>query len=244
MMIEENSIYCGDCFDLLNYVEQGSVNLILTDTPYGISDETKITFTNGKPVFMSDKTKDEFEDRYSESEMIELYQKLAQHADKILKSNGSLIIFYDRGRPHLLSPVFDTFTLRNSIVFVKTNPSPHMRKNNYRSGYEQCAWFTRDKYEINFVGQENMINVFYGSTSKHYTSHPTEKYKWMIEPLVRRHSNVGDLILDPFVGSGRTCVEAKSLGRRYIGIDINPDYCEMARKWLEAIPDPVGEWFR
>lgn len=242
-MIEENSIYCGDCFDLLNHVKQGSVDLILTDPPYGISDEAKITFTNGKPEFMRSKTKGEFEDQYSAPEMVELYQKLVQHADRILKPDGSLIIFYDRTMPHLLTPVYDVFIPRNKIIFVKSNPSPHMRKNNYRSGYEQCAWFSRAKYKINFVSQKGMVNVFYGSTSKHYTSHPTEKYGWMIEPLIRRHSNEGDLILDPFVGSGRTCVEAKKLGRRYIGIDIKPEYCEMAIKWLEKIPESVVDYF-
>jgi len=233
MIIQDNSIYCGDCFNILDYIDSSSVHLLLTDPPYGISDESKITFTNGKPEFMVEKTKGEFSDQQTDKEMFDLYESLAKHAYRLLKPNGSLIVFYDRGKPYLLAPLFELFRIRNKMVFIKSNPSPHMRKNNYRSGYEQCMWFSKDVYKINFISQKAMVNVFYGKTKKHHTPHPTEKYEWMIRPLIERHSDPGDLILDPFMGSGRVCVEAKKLGRRYIGIDIKQKWCDVAGKWLE-----------
>jgi len=58
---------------------------------------------------------------------------------------------------------------------------------------------------------------------------------WILE----RYSNPGDLILDPFCGSGTTCVAAKMLGRRYIGIDISEEYCKIARQRLEAVDTGV-----
>lgn len=246
-----NKIFNGDCLEVMCTLEDGSVDLILTDPPYGISDGSKITFTSGKPKFMVEKTEGEFSDQLTDKEMFDLYENLVKHAYRLLKPDGSIIVFYDRNKPYLLMSLFKSFKIRNNIIFVKSNPSPHMRKNNYRSGYEQCLWFSKDKYKINFINQKTMVNVFYGKTEKHHTTHPTEKYGWMIKPLIERHSDPDDLILDPFMGSGRICVEAKKLGRKYIGIDIEQKWCDVGGKWLEETSlSPlvtmvdVGEWFR
>jgi site-specific DNA-methyltransferase (adenine-specific) len=64
--------------------------------------------------------------------------------------------------------------------------------------------------------------------------HPTQKPSELFAAILTDYSNPNDLIFDPFCGSGTTCVAAKRLGRRYIGIDISPEYCEIARKRLEA----------
>jgi DNA modification methylase len=65
-------------------------------------------------------------------------------------------------------------------------------------------------------------------------THPTQKPEGLMEWCIEKASNPNDLIFDPFCGSGTTCVAAKRLGRRYIGIDISPEYCDIARKRLEA----------
>jgi len=241
----ENTIIHGDCLEVLkNFVSNG-VDLILTDPPYGISDEGggRMTFTNGKPDWMHNKMQESFFDQQSDEDMIEMFETLALIFNRVLREDGSIVIFYDRGKPHLLAPIFNKFRIRNTVAFVKKNPPPQMHMNNYRSGFEICGWFSRGKYKINFTAQDSMINVFYGLVGKHHTEHPTEKYSWMIEPLIRRHSSPGDLILDPFVGSGRICVEAKKLGRRYIGIDIKEKWCKVAREWLAETPEPAWKYF-
>jgi len=65
--------------------------------------------------------------------------------------------------------------------------------------------------------------------------HPTQKPILLMENLIQAGSNCNDLVLDPFCGSGTTCVAAKMLGRRYIGIDISEKYCEIARKRLKGV---------
>ena len=69
--------------------------------------------------------------------------------------------------------------------------------------------------------------------------HPTQKPLAVMYWILERYSNPGDLILDPFCGSGTTCVAAKMLGRRYIGIDISETYCKIARQRLEAVDTGV-----
>lgn len=64
------------------------------------------------------------------------------------------------------------------------------------------------------------------------TDHPTEKYEWMIKPLIKVYSNKGDLIGDFFCGSGTTCVISKKLGRKYIGIEKNKEFYKMSKKRL------------
>ena len=76
----------------------------------------------------------------------------------------------------------------------------------------------------------NTLNLKKGPEAKH----PCPKPLALMLKLIEHFSNEGDLILDPFCGSGTTCVAAKRLGRDYIGIDISPEYCEIARKRLEA----------
>jgi DNA modification methylase len=71
-------------------------------------------------------------------------------------------------------------------------------------------------------------------TGDEFFDHPSQKPISLIEQLIEEYSSRGDLIFDPFCGSGTTCVAAKRLGRRYIGIDISPEYCEIARKRLKA----------
>ena len=93
----------------------------------------------------------------------------------------------------------------------------------------ELAWTTFDKpsktFEHNRIGNVN--------------GHPTEKPLPLMIWCVESYSQPNDLILDPFCGSGTTCVAARKLGRRYIGIDISSEYCEIARKRLAAVDDGV-----
>jgi len=68
---------------------------------------------------------------------------------------------------------------------------------------------------------------------------PTEKPIRLFELLIKQSSNEGDVILDPFIGSGTTAVACKELNRNYIGIEINPEYCKIARRRVNATPEPL-----
>ena len=82
-----------------------------------------------------------------------------------------------------------------------------------------------------------MKNIFESDSYRHgqpgKVNHPTQKPLAVILPIIQASSNFGDLILDPFAGSGSTLVAAKQLGRRYIGIEISEEYCKIARERLK-----------
>jgi DNA modification methylase len=225
-----NQIINGDCFEVMPQIPANSIDLIIFDPPYNIGSDAKITFVDGKPKTTNEAWGEEgYNDTFSEIDYKTIIEKSTVEFNHILKEDGSVIIFYDRGYGEYLVPLKQVFTLRNTFFFLKENPSPHMRKNNYRSGFESAMWLSRKKYKLNFLSQGEMINVFKGNNSGKETEHPTEKYRWMIEPLIKAHSNVGDTVLDPMCGSGTTCVLAKELGRNYIGIEIEKKYYEIAQ---------------
>jgi DNA modification methylase len=219
----------GDCLDVLSTIKTNSVDLILTDPPYNIASNSKLTFRKDRIVTTREAWGTKFQDDFPEKEYARMMLEAAKQGYRILKPNGSFITFINRGRPYYLTPFYRLFTFRNMIIFIKKNPLPHIRKNNYRSGFQQAAWFSKSKYKINFISQREMVNVFHGRNDKK-TSHPTEKCEWMIRPLIERHSDRGDVILDPFLGSGTTMKCAQDLGRSCIGVEISPEYCDMARR--------------
>jgi len=230
----------GDCLKILPKLKSESVDLILTDPPYNIASSNKLTKRNDKIVTTMEAWGKEINDVFCENEYREIWNNLTSLYNIVLKQNGSILTFFDRNKPYYLEPMYRKFVFRNMIAFVYKNPLPHFRKNNYRSGFELCAWFSKEQYKINFLGQKQMINVFEGSKGitlknewrnpKKVTSHPTEKYEWQIKPLIERHSDVGDVVLDPFLGSGTTMKVCQDLGRSCIGIEINPKYCEIVKK--------------
>ena len=75
-----------------------------------------------------------------------------------------------------------------------------------------------------------------------YEKHPTQKPVALLERIIRASSNPGDVVLDPFVGVGTTCVSAKKLNRRSIGIEINEEYCRIAEERLKKVPKRLDKF--
>jgi len=249
-----NQVIQGDCIKVLHGFPENSVDLICTDPPYNIAKDGKLTKKDGIAVSTKEAWGNDFKDDFTEEEYAIFMLNLSEAFDRVLSEQGSILMFFDRSKPYYLKPFYEKFTFRNMIVFVKNNPAPHFRKNNYRSAFEQCAWFSREKYNINFLSQKKMKNVFHGSSGvalktqkklsissqRKETDHPTEKYGWMIHPLIERHSNHGDVVLDPMCGSGTTLLYAKKLQRNYIGIDIEIKWVETSRNRLIGLSSPLS----
>jgi DNA modification methylase len=126
------------------------------------------------------------------------------------------------------------FRSRAKLVAVKARPQPSWRRQNFRSCYEECLCFSKGRpVPFHFTNQEAMGNVFTPPFEPKASAHPTEKRPAMLQPLIEASSNPGDLVLDPFLGSGSTAVVAASLGRDYLGFEQNARYLAMARARLQ-----------
>ncbi|PUE62889.1 hypothetical protein B9Z45_02150 [Limnohabitans sp. 2KL-17] len=220
-------------------VPSNFVDLVLTDPPYGIADSSKLTKKGSKIVTTRQAWGSDFQDSWANID--DYYQWLkpfiAQFV-RVLKDNGSMILFLDRKYTGLIVHYLERdfhLNFKNKIYFKKLNAVPSIRKVNYRSSIEECVFLTKGKqYTFNFGEQKDMTQVFEGPIGRKKTKHPTEKYSWMIEPLIKIHSKEGDVVLDAFAGSATTLVLAKKHNRHAIGFEKSPAMYEMAKARIEA----------
>jgi len=209
-----NKIICGDCLEVMKDWPDKCVDLVLTDPPYGKK------YARGKNGWGVCENKPTFKDvSWDKRPTNRVFTDIQRLADEQIVFGGNY--FTD-----ILPPT-------NGWIFwdkigITTNKSV------FADG--ELAWTSLNrvikKYTLRVMG---FIN-----DSKDIRQHPTQKPLELFFEIVRDYSNPNDLILDPFCGSGTTCVAAKMLGRRYIGIDISPEYCKIAEERLRAVDTGIS----
>lgn len=235
---EQNYLHNIDSQTGLAGVPSNFVDLVLTDPPYGIADKAKLTKAGNQIVSTEQAWGQDFNDQWPDINAYYAWLKpfIAQFV-RVLKDNGSLILFLDRKYTGLIAHYLEhdfQLNFKNKIYFKKKNPVPHIRKNNYRSTIEEAVWFTKGKqYTFNFGPQADMVQFYEGAIGRKTTRHPTEKYGWMIEPLIRNHTKAGQVVLDAFAGSATTLVIAKQHGCNAIGFEKDSRFYEMAKARIE-----------
>lgn len=234
-MLRHNKIYQMDALDGLKQLSNNSVDLVITDPPYNIASGDRRTFRGGKPV--STMTTWGAWDRFHPFDYDLLIMSVISQCYRILKDGGALVLFSaleDNGF-FIRQAVARGFTYRNQLIMVKKNPLPSLSKTNFRHAFEVCMYVTKGKPKtFNFLSQQSCLNVFPYSNTQRMTKHPTEKPLAFIKKLVETCSEKGDLVLDPFLGSGTTAVAAQESARRFLGFEINSDYIKMANERLKG----------
>jgi len=208
-----NKIICGDCLKVMKDWPDNCVDLVLTDPPYGLDwkyDLYKDTLENLK--LLLDKSVPRIKDISLRAIMFSYIKNLWIYppADWILSYSWDTTAGYGRCGICQWTPILfygEDVKGFGSINGILKSDSIH-----YSGGAE--VGFLRSCKDKN---------------------HPCPKPLNIIRWCIRRFSNPNDIILDPFCGSGTTCVAAKMLGRRYIGIDISEKYCEITRKRLRGV---------
>ena len=139
------------------------------------------------------------------------------------------------------------FKILNNITWQKTNPAPNLSCRYFTHSTETILWARKNEktsrhyydYELmkKTAGGKQMKDVWTGPLTKKSEKwagrHPTQKPEYLLERIILSSTRKGDYILDPFVGSGTTGVVAKRLGSKFIGIDAELDYLEIAKKRIE-----------
>lgn len=133
--------------------------------------------------------------------------------------------------------------LKDRLVWQKTNPMPRNRDRRYVNSIEMASWFVKPKGKWVFNRQSDKFdsNVLTYPIVSGNRLHPTEKNLNMMIDLVLRHTNENDIILDPYMGSGTTCVAAIRTGRRYIGIELDEGYYKIAEERIKQEEDKKYE---
>lgn len=235
-----NQVIQGDCLKLLPQIPDNSIDLVATDPPYELDWRQSIHFKNRKSMYHH-KTETQTWDKGVKG----LYKILFKEFDRIVKHAGSIIIFT---RSEYITWAVDeakknNFDNKATIIWHKTNPMPQVRKKNYLSSVESILWIARYEekkcpFTFNFKTQNEMHNFIEIPicSGKERTDHPTQKPLKLIEHLIQIHSNEGDVVLDPFLGSGTTTLACQNLKRNFIGIEISKKYCKIAQDRLGQKP--------
>ncbi|KKL19937.1 hypothetical protein LCGC14_2460470 [marine sediment metagenome] len=212
------TIYHADCRDILPELPQ--VDLVLTDIPYG-------------------------EVSREDSGLRSLNKGVGDIVTVSPEAIVSTLVPLLRGSAYLWCGTEQVSELRSSFVaaglttrlgiWEKSNPSPMNGQYLWLSALEVCVFARRDKATFNEFCK---APVWRGKSAED-SLHPTPKPEWLMRRLVLASSAKGDLILDPFMGSGTTLRAAKDLGRKAIGIEIEERYCEIAAKRMAQLVMPL-----
>jgi len=239
MELPINQVLVGDCRQILKQFPDECIDMVLTDPPFMISSEIVIHRNNnykykGKDIILDFGKWDHFE---NEEEYWKFTKEWLTEASRILKKSGHLITFFDMDKVTPLIEFAQTLNLerRQHLFYLKENPVPRVRKVDFMVALEHAIWFTkspRSGSTFNYwLGQQpNYVKAPIPNNPRY---HPTEKPVKVLEVWIKYLTNLNDIVLDPMCGSGSTLVACKRLGRRFIGIDIDSNYVEIARKRLE-----------
>lgn len=204
------TIYNTDCFEIFKILEDKSVDLTLTDIPYGAVNRKSNGLRN-LDKHDADIVTFDLDDFLTEC---------------IRVTNGTIYIFCDWEQISQISTTFKDNKLSTRLcVWKKTNPSPMNGQHVWLSGVE-VAMFGKKK---NATFNEHCHNAVWEFPSGRGKQHPTEKPLKLMKYLVETSSKVGDTVFDPCMGSGVVGKAAKELDRDFIGVEIKPEWFELAK---------------
>ncbi|WP_350338285.1 DNA-methyltransferase [Clostridium caldaquaticum] len=236
----------GDCIKELKKLESKSIPMIFADPPYRLSNNG-ITCKSGKIATVN---KGEWDQSNGIDFDYKFNMKWLKECDRVLKDNGTMWI---TGTYHIIHSIAFSllkmdYYIINEITWVKPNAAPNMGCRCFTASQETVLWVKKSKkakhifnYQLmkELNGGKQMRSVWEIPTTpkreKIHGYHPTQKPKELLYRCVLSSTNKDDLILDPFCGSGTTGVVAIENGRKFIGIDNNKDYLELAYRRIEEI---------
>ena len=229
-------LFLGDCLEVLPTLEAGSVDAVVTDPPYSVSEAGSVHVgRNGDR-----RNLDFFDDDCDWERMTETVLEAAGKARAASTDTASHYWWCGHRQLGRLAAVYENLGWKTKfLVWAKACPAPAPPWSGWPSGAELCLYAYRPgrKWKIAPADMPRS-NVFvadsyrYGQPGK--VAHPTQKPLAVIEPLLSASSEPGDVVLDCFMGSGTTGVACVRTGRRFIGVEKEPKYFDIAVRRIEA----------
>lgn len=232
----------GDCLKEMKKLSDNSVDMLLTDAPYGIANEIVISRgRNGMKFKGTDITHNfgEWDKFDGIKDFLDFTFAWSGECARILKAGGIFINFSDRDKINFQSHFLqqNNFKSKGYFAFIKSNPVPQARKVKFMNGWEMAGIWQKLGGELTFhyeLGQQPDYYIGSICSGNERTEHPTQKPLKMFKMLVNYWSNENDTILDPFMGSGTTGVAALQLGRKFVGIEKEKKWFEIAERRIKA----------
>ncbi|QFU09968.1 Modification methylase DpnIIB [Rhodobacteraceae bacterium THAF1] len=247
-----DEILRGDCIDLMNALPEASVDLIFADPPYNLQLKGELHRPDNSRVDAVDDDWDQFSSFAAYDAFTKAWLKAAR---RILKPDGAIWVI---GSYHNIFRVGAAlqdqgFWILNDVVWRKSNPMPNFKGKRLTNAHETMIWAGRDeksKPTFNYdalkalnegtqMRSDWVLPICSGherlKDGKGDKAHPTQKPQSLLHRVLVGSTNPGDVVLDPFFGTGTTGAVAKMLGRHFIGLERDEGYIEVATKRLSKI---------
>lgn len=244
-----NKVLHGECVEILKQLPSKCCNVIFADPPYNLQ--------LSKPLMRPNKTKvngvsHEWDKFASFQDYDHFAKEWLTECRRVLKDDGTLWVMGSYHNIYRLGSVLQDlgFWILNDIIWAKTNPMPNFRGVRFTNAQETLIWASKykgGKYFFNYAGMKAFNNDVQMSSMWHIplctgkerlktqegkTLHPTQKPLALLYRALLASTRPGDVVLDPFLGSGTTAVAAKMLNRHYIGIEQDRTFVEAAQTRL------------
>lgn len=249
-----DQILAGDCIEVMRGIPDASVDAVFADAPYNLRLGEK-TLYRPEDQTAARAVRDEWDAFDSPAAYDEFTRQWMAECRRILKPNGAMWVVGSYHNIFRVGAILQDmgFWILNDIVWVKTNPMPNFRGTRFTNAHETLIWATPQKtgkYTFNYETMKRLnggkqmrsdwdINICLGEErvkgADGKSLHNTQKPMDLLRRVILSSTKPGDIILDPFVGSGTTAAAARELGRHFIGIDREMEYVSAARDRVNAI---------
>lgn len=247
-----NTILDGDCIERMNALPAESIDLIFADPPYNLQLKGDLHRPDNSKV-------DAVDDHWDQFDSFKVYDKFTREwlaaARRLLKPNGAIWVIGSYHNVFRMGAELQNqgFWILNDVVWRKSNPMPNFRGKRFTNAHETMIWAGKtetSKYTFNYealkalnegiqMRSDWVIPICNGGErlkdDNGDKAHPTQKPEALLHRVMVGSTNVGDVVLDPFFGTGTTGAVAKMLGREFIGIEREEAYRLVAKKRIEAV---------
>ena len=243
----------GDCVTGMASLNAASVDMVFADPPYNLQLEGELRRPNNSKVDAVDDSWDQFASNADYDTFTRAWLSAAQ---RTLKDTGTIWVIGSYHNIFRVGAIMQDlgFWLLNDVIWRKTNPMPNFRGRRFTNAHETLIWAAKSRgqksYTFNYEAMKQLNDELQMRSDWHLPicagserlrdesgtkSHSTQKPEALLHRVILSSTNQGDVVLDPFFGSGTTGAVAKRLSRRFIGIERDPDYIRVARRRIEAV---------
>ena len=247
-----NTILDGDCIEMMNSLPEESVDLIFADPPYNLQLRGDLHRPDNSKV-------DAVDDHWDQFDSFKAYDKFTREwlaaARRILKPNGAIWVIGSYHNIFRMGAELQNqgFWILNDVVWRKSNPMPNFRGKRFTNAHETMSWASKSeggKYTFNYealkalnegiqMRSDWVLPICTGherlKDDNGDKAHPTQKPESLLHRVLVGSTNPGDVVLDPFFGTGTTGAVAKMLGREFIGIEREEAYRKVATKRIASV---------
>ena len=247
-----DKVLFGDCLSQLKKVPSGSVDLVFADPPYNLQLDRELLRPNNTLV-------DGVDDHWDKFDSFIVYDAFCRawlgECRRVLKPDGALWVIGSYHNVFRLGVALQDlgYWILNDVVWRKTNPMPNFRGRRFTNAHETLIWASREqtsRYTFNYESMKAMNDDIQMRSDWLFPicsgperlkdeggrkAHPTQKPEALLLRILLASTNRGDVVLDPFFGTGTTGAVAKQLGRRFIGIEQDADYVKAARERIAKV---------